>query len=732
MIRSKARELRSKGNSAQANRSLVPKHAVNNDTTKPLSLTVLQVPSKPLVNHLIFIPSHDLLLTDNYVFKLDSTGFPIALSDGSDHRFGEMVNICKDIVASVDKLSGKSITWHAATNKIVAELQIPESNMFHATGPSHLCVKITEEQLVVGRTDGQYFVIEHFQGNQLRVVHNFKSKRPLYMVAHDNLLVVLSFYSMTLLNIDSSFKELHSIQVDNILCSVAVSASHIFVGCRNGELRFYLNESDFPIDFVLDAKVGVVLSILILTDDVVACVGSNGCISFLSISKKNVSNVMKVSQHLLLNAVVLGDGQIAVAGESGFCATFFAPSPLQDAVQECALRLYPYSGVGRRLHPFRSSWLRLQHSIVSSKEACDVMARTENGPSSLDEWVFGHNILMQAIKDGAVPTSPDFKNQNNYWLMVLYIHCPKLATEKQDLSLVLTILREAQQAGVIKEVETVVHNIFMRRDMKKNIAKGQRFMVNAVYELFMHQAEQDGRLQELLRWKRVQQLTGVVNALLACVPFCGSLLTSAVGAGVTVLTDVNLKDLVDGLLSGGKDFGGELMTDKLVGLFVNRSNVLLSEEEWEKIPESQRKYVEAAAGALGMTIEELRGQLLKAANSEVPTTADEVPGTDVFIEELENSGDKADLNHDWDETEAFPLLTAESPAEASHAGGRLEASDELIAESNLLNEQLRTLRKEFEAKLEKIREDFTKTEETVLTRIIDVENRMRAMKEEKK
>lgn len=94
-------------------------------------------------------------------------------------------------------------------------------------------------------------------------------------------------------------------------------------------------------DFILDAKVGMIITILILCHDEIACTGTKGCISFVSISGQNLSCVMEVSPRPLLNAIVQGDGRIAVGGSKGNCITFFAPPPLHDTVQKCASRFYP-------------------------------------------------------------------------------------------------------------------------------------------------------------------------------------------------------------------------------------------------------------------------------------------------------------------------------------------------------------------------------------------------------
>lgn len=51
-------------------------------------------------------------------------------------------------------------------------------------------------------------------------------------------------------------------------------------------------------------------------------------------------------------------------------------------------------------------------------------------------------------------------------------------------------------------------------------------VVNAIWHLFVKQAETDVRLQEILYYQRVQQLGAVINAVLGCVPFAGAIATN--------------------------------------------------------------------------------------------------------------------------------------------------------------------------------------------------------------
>lgn len=186
---------------------------------------------------------------------------------------------------------------------------------------------MTEDEFMVSGLGGIYSVIEHSQGTNLRLVHKFKNTPNIKdMGIHGNLLFILSFQSVIMLDINSSFKQISEIAVENGTAVIAVCASRIFVGSESGKLHFYLHKSGFPFYFVLDANVERISAILILTDDLIACSGRNGCISFVSISNQNVTCVMDVYHERLESAVVLlGDCRVAVCGSpkgSDLCAEF--------------------------------------------------------------------------------------------------------------------------------------------------------------------------------------------------------------------------------------------------------------------------------------------------------------------------------------------------------------------------------------------------------------------------
>lgn len=144
----------------------------------------------------------------------------------------------------------------------------------------------------------------------------------------------------------------------------------------------------------------------------------------------------------------------------------------------------------------------------------------------------------------------------------------------------MSLFLEAEDAGVIAEggAETLIDIIAVRKDIKRE----SRLVTRAIYQLFMRQAEMNTRLQELLHYQRVQQLSSLINAIVVCIPIGGAIAINVLSSGASVLNDFQVCGLVESLMGTAKDFG-ELGSDHLVESFVRRSRQVLSVEEWSKL-----------------------------------------------------------------------------------------------------------------------------------------------------
>lgn len=282
--------------------------------------------------------------------------------------------------------------------------------------------------------------------------------------------------------------------------------------------------------------------------------------------------------------------------------------------------------------PLQDAWdeFRNQRTSLSLEKLCETTITSENCSVSLNEWCLGHFLLIEAVKQGEIPPTRDYKCAPVHWLKVLYRHCSTLQIGEADIDFVTSLFREAENHGLIAcgGADNFIYDIRLRQDIDKE----KRFTANALWHLLMHQVEQDDRIrqlylrheeqevkvQDLLHFKRVQQLTALVNAILSCIPFCGALITNAFAASVTVLNEINLHDVVDSLLSVTKDTVAGVASDQLVDRFLQRGNFVLSEEQWKKIPKEQKDAVADAARSFGLSVDELREKVRDAATECVP------------------------------------------------------------------------------------------------------------------
>lgn len=133
------------------------------------------------------------------------------------------------------------------------------------------------------------------------------------------------------------------------------------------------------------------------------------------------------------------------------------------------------------------------------------------------------------------PPSRDFGNSIARWYQVLYQHCAKLAMGENCIDFVKARFREAEAAGVIAEgVRDLISEISIRKDLESD----NRFIVHAVYELFMKQAEMDERLHEVLRYHRLLQATALLNSLIGCIPVGGAIAANMISGGAYILNDM--------------------------------------------------------------------------------------------------------------------------------------------------------------------------------------------------
>lgn len=212
------------------------------------------------------------------------------------------------------------------------------------------------------------------------------------------------------------------------------------------------------------------------------------------------------------------------------------------------------------------------------------------------------------------------------------------------------------------ETDERFRDVFLR-DTETNarlneVRVSQSEMNGRLHEISKQQVKMEGQLRKVVRYQKVQKVTSLVNAIVGYIPVGGAILTNVFSGGASILNDLQVCGLVESVLGIAKDasggFGGECLVDR----FVERSNDVLSKEEWAKVPPEKKKVVEEAASDLRLTIDELRDKLLFIAAIQ----SGEIPSEEVIVEE-----------DDWNEQSSCDMSTIE-PAIPAQKNSRSIAS----------------------------------------------------------
>lgn len=254
--------------------------------------------------------------------------------------------------------------------------------------------------------------------------------------------------------------------------------------------------------------------------------------------------------------------------------------------------------------PLRAAWLAVPDGQLSLAEACKTAITSDNCAASLEEWSVAHDLLIEAVNLKEIPASRHLGDSIADWHKILYQLWAELAMGEKCRVFVKARFKEAEDVGVIAkgQVESLINTIVIRGDMDAD----NRFLVHAIYQLFMRQAEMDVRLRVVLRYQRVQQVTALVNAIIGRIHVGGAIAVNVIGGGSSILNDIQVCGLVESVLGIAKDVSRGFGSDYMLERFLQKTNAVMSVEEWKKVPAEQRKAVEEAASSLGLSIEELR------------------------------------------------------------------------------------------------------------------------------
>lgn len=195
--------------------------------------------------------------------------------------------------------------------------------------------------------------------------------------------------------------------------------------------------------------------------------------------------------------VVLSDGRIAVG--AGFNSPIISPlKSVREAVFECAAKLYsPLAIIATDSLTLGTTRVAVQNKQLILTDACENFIIPKNCAASLDEWCVAHDMLMEAVKCGDTSDSRHYRGTIAYWHSELYQYCASLAVGERCLEFVKLMFKKAEDEGVIAkgQIESLINTIAIRRDLDKD----NRFVVHAIYQLFVRQVETDERLRVVFR-----------------------------------------------------------------------------------------------------------------------------------------------------------------------------------------------------------------------------------------
>lgn len=222
------------------------------------------------------------------------------------------------------------------------------------------------------------------------------------------------------------------------------------------------------------------------------------------------------------------------------------------AFEEYTSLVYPNSLIAiSRNAPLQSAWNAIKTNKTSYGNVCRTLLNAENCSRSLSEWCFAHCILLEALINGEIPKSPHFRNSISHWYIVSYRHCVNLAIGAKDISYLTFIFWQAEEYCLVEKgaIQNFVDMVYIRRDIEKE----NRYIVHAVYQIFLRQAVADEKLRKIIDYQELQQLTALINSILGFVPIGGLVLANVVTNGAEILNKLQVDGIIESLISSSID-----------------------------------------------------------------------------------------------------------------------------------------------------------------------------------
>lgn len=119
----------------------------------------------------------------------------------------------------------------------------------------------------------------------------------------------------------------------------------------------------------------------------------------------------------LYDVTVLSDGRICVGGDDAYCAIVKPPKEVEVWVNEYTERMYSHPGLALipfSFPPLKGAFDGIQGKYFSIANALELATLSKFNSRSIQEWTFGHQIVMFAVRANVVPLDRKYENVEAY------------------------------------------------------------------------------------------------------------------------------------------------------------------------------------------------------------------------------------------------------------------------------------------------------------------------------
>lgn len=528
-------------------------------------------------------------------------------------------------------------SWSVSTGKMLDRLDVSLDgsgdgvSAITVLGPGLFAVAT---ELGVLSKNRELVFVSHFDGRALRVVRRIKRPHRLPITdiaAHGNAVFTASKDETACVWSAVTGERLATLRGHTrALTSVDASADWAVTASEDCTVRVYRNGGDFSLFAVFRGMhCSEANCISILTNSVVLTGSRDGTLCFTPLAR-NTAPVARVQcDGEVFCAQLLNDARMAVgtfdpdghAPLSTHCAVVTAPAAAEEVVRMQTRALYsataqdlrPASDPGP---PLEGAMIRVNGGLLTAGAACREFITKTNCSRCIEEWWYGHLLLMVAVDSGEIAGRTSFKSEADFWLQELYLPVKDLIDGVQDSLTVRECLERARAAKVIEITTSFLTVTDVRRDLPHEVHKlrdaGEK-MMNLLAQLLIYQAAMDVDLQRIGRGvgrkKKIRHVLTILSAVCSPIPHAGAILCGGAAPVDNESPQALGQIQVENLLGAG--VGLQMaVTPTLCERFVGRSEHFLKNKK--SVSTASRADVERAVEELGMRWEDFESVITQA------------------------------------------------------------------------------------------------------------------------